>query len=67
MSKKKTDTDRKKYKNLPIEDRLLMVENLYIHFPRNEKAFKVIRDHHAHAKFANEPRGFAHSRRVRGR
>jgi hypothetical protein len=29
MSKKKTNTDRKKYKDIPIEDRLLMVENLY--------------------------------------
>lgn len=57
MSKKKINTDRKKYKNMPIEDCLLMVENLYIHFPRNEKAFKAIRDHHAHAKFANEPEG----------
>jgi len=57
MSKKKTNTNRKKYKDMPIEDRLLMVENLYIHFPRNEKAFKAIRDHHAHAKFTNEPEG----------
>jgi Cdc6-like AAA superfamily ATPase len=57
MSKTKTDTDRKKYKNTTIEDRVLMVENLYIHFPRNEKAFKAIRDHHAHARFANEPEG----------
>jgi len=33
-----------------------MVENLYIHF-REREAFKAIRDHHAHARFANEPEG----------
>lgn len=57
MSKKRTNTNRKKYKNMPIEDRLKMVETLYIHFPRNAKALSAIRDHHAHAKFANEPEG----------
>src|SRR5216683_1683518 len=57
MSKQKPSTDRKKYKKMPIEDRVQMVENLYVHFPRNEKALSAIRDHHAHAKFANEPEG----------
>ena len=57
MSKKKTDTDRKKYKNMPIEDKVQMVENLYVHFPRNENAFKAIRECHAHAKLSNEAEG----------
>ncbi len=57
MSKKKPNKDRKKYKNLPIEDRVQMVESLYIHFPRNEKTLKAIREHHTHAKFASEPEG----------
>ncbi len=57
MSKKRTSFDRKKYKSMPIEDRALMVENLYIHFPRNEVAFKAIRNHHAHARLTNEPEG----------
>ena len=55
--KKKTDTDRKKYKNMPIEDRVKLVENLYIHFPRNETALKAIKDCHAHAKIAREAEG----------
>jgi Cdc6-like AAA superfamily ATPase len=57
MSKPKSKTDRKKYKKMPIEDRVKMVENLYVHFPRNDKALNTIRDHHTHAKFANEPEG----------
>src|SRR5712692_10446558 len=57
MSKRKPNTDRKKYKKMPIEDRVQMVENLYIHFPRNDRTLKAIREHHAHAKFASEPEG----------
>lgn len=57
MSKKKTNNDRKKYKKMPVEDRIQLVESLYIHFPRNDKALKAIREHHAHAKFASEPEG----------
>ena len=57
MSKKKTNNDRKKYKKMPVEDRVQLVESLYIHFPRNDKALKAIREHHAHAKFASEPEG----------
>ena len=57
MSKPKSKNDRKKYKKMPLEDRVQMVEHLYIHFPRNDKAIKTIREHHAHAKFANEPEG----------
>jgi len=34
MSKQKPNIGRKKYKKMPIEDRVRMVENLYIHFPR---------------------------------
>jgi len=57
MSKKKPNNDRKKFKNMPIEDRVKLVESIYIHFPRNEKTLKAIREHHAHAKFASEPEG----------
>jgi type II secretory pathway predicted ATPase ExeA len=57
MSKKKPNTDRKKYKNMPIEDRVKMVEDLYIHFPRNEATLKAIRDCHRHAKIAREADG----------
>src|SRR5260370_35258609 len=57
MPKKKPNNDRNKYKKLPIEDRVQMVESLYIHFPRNEKTLNAIREHHAHAKFASEPEG----------
>lgn len=57
MSKKKTNTDRKKYKNVPIEDRVQMVENLYIHFPRNETTLKAIRECHSHAKLSKEAEG----------
>lgn len=57
MSKKKPNNDRKKFKNMPIEDRVKLVESIYIHFPRNEKTVKAIREHHAHAKFASEPEG----------
>ena len=57
MSKKKPNSDRKKYKKMPIEDRVQLVENLYIHFPRNEAALKAIKDCHTHAKIAREAEG----------
>lgn len=57
MAKKKPKIDRKKYKNMPIEDRIRLVENLYIHFPRNETALKAIKECHNHAKAANEAEG----------
>ena len=50
-------TDRKKYKKLPIEDRIEMVEKLYIHFPRNIAALNAIKDCHSHAKLAKESEG----------
>lgn len=56
MAKKPT-TDRKKYKKMPVEDRILMVEKLYIHFPRNEAALKAIRNCHSHAKLSKEAEG----------
>jgi type II secretory pathway predicted ATPase ExeA len=54
---KKTNSDRKKYKNMPIKDRVKLVENLYIHFPRNEAALKAIKECHSHAKLAKAPKG----------
>jgi hypothetical protein len=54
---KKNKIDRKKFKKMSIEDRVQMVENLYIDFPRNDKTIKAIRQHHAYAKFASEPEG----------
>jgi type II secretory pathway predicted ATPase ExeA len=55
--KKKTNTNRDRYKKMPIEDRIQLVEDLYIHFPRNESALKAIKDCHTHAKAANEAEG----------
>lgn len=57
MTKKKPNDDRKKYKNMPIEDRIRLVEDLYIHFPRNAAALKAIEECHNHAKAANEAEG----------
>ncbi len=57
MSKKKTDSDRRKYKNIPVIDRVQMVEKLYIHFPRNETALKAIKECHTHTKVSNEAEG----------
>ena len=57
MSKTKVHTDRAKYKKMPIEDRLQLVESLYIHFPRNEAALKSIHACHTHAKRSNESEG----------
>jgi len=57
MSKQKPNIDRKKYKKMPIEDRVRMVENLYIHFPRNEATLKAIKDCHSHAKVSKESEG----------
>jgi type II secretory pathway predicted ATPase ExeA len=57
MSKKKPNAYRKKYKNMPIEDRIQLVENLYIHFPRNEDTLKAIKECHSHARAANEAEG----------
>ncbi|MGZ5434546.1 MAG: TniB family NTP-binding protein [Pyrinomonadaceae bacterium] len=57
MAKKKPNTDRKKYKNMPIEDRIRLVENLYIHFPRNEKVLKAIKECHSHAKVCKQSEG----------
>lgn len=57
MAKKKPNNDRKKYKNMTIEDRIRLVENLYIHFPRNEDALKAIADCHKHARRAGEAEG----------
>ena len=56
MPKKPSD-DRKKYRAMPPEDRILLVENLYIHFPRNETALKAIKECHRHAKIAKEAQG----------
>jgi type II secretory pathway predicted ATPase ExeA len=57
MSKKKTNTDRKRYKNISVIDRVQMVENLYIHFPRNETALNAIKECHTHTKVSNEAEG----------
>ncbi len=57
MAKKRPNNDRKKYKNIPIEDRVRLVEDLYIHFPRNAAVLKAIRECHNHAKTANEAEG----------
>jgi|SoiMethySBSTD1v2_1073268.scaffolds.fasta_scaffold04443_10 Bacterial TniB protein. len=57
MAKKKPNSDRKKYKNMSIEDRIRLVEDLYIHFPRNDAALKAIKECHEHAKVANEAEG----------
>jgi len=42
---------------MPVEDRLRLVENLYISFPRNEAALKAIKDCHSHAKLSRESEG----------
>lgn len=55
MSKK--TTDRKNYKKMPVEDRIQMVERLYIHFPRNEMALGAIKNCHSHAKLSKESEG----------
>jgi type II secretory pathway predicted ATPase ExeA len=55
MSKK--PTDRRAYKKLPIEDRIQMVEKLYIHFPRNQGALNAIGNCHSHAKLSKESEG----------
>src|SRR5215207_6293391 len=55
MSKKQTD--RKTYKKVPIEDRIQMVERLYINFPRNHSALNAIGNCHSHAKLSKEPEG----------
>ena len=57
MSKPRGQTDRAKYKKMPIEDRMQLVESLYIHFPRNEAALKAIHACHTHAKRSNESEG----------
>jgi len=57
MAKNKPNNDRKKYKTMPIEDRIRLVEDLYIHFPRNAAALKAIRECHNHANAANEAEG----------
>lgn len=53
----KNDNNRKKYKKMPSEDRVHLVENLCIHFPRNENTLKAIKDCHTHARVANEAEG----------
>ena len=53
----KHPTDRKAYKKVPIEDRIRMVERLYINFPRNQSALKAIGNCHSHAKLSKEPEG----------
>jgi type II secretory pathway predicted ATPase ExeA len=55
MSKK--TTDRKAYKKMPIEDRVQMVEKLYIHFPRNQAALNAIRNCQSHARLSKESEG----------
>ena len=55
MSKKATD--RKNYRKMPVEDRVQMVERLYIHFPRNETALGAIKNCHSHAKLSKESEG----------
>jgi Cdc6-like AAA superfamily ATPase len=57
VSKTRSQTDRAKYKKMPIEDRMQLVESLYIHFPRNEAALKSIHACHTHAKRSKEPEG----------
>lgn len=55
MSKK--PTDRKTYKKVPIEDRIQMVERLYIDFPRNQSALNAIGNCHSHAKLSKGSEG----------
>jgi len=55
MSKK--ITDRKTYKKVPVEDRIQMVERLYIHFPRNQSTLNAIGKCHSHVKLSREPEG----------
>lgn len=57
MAKKKPNDDRKKYKKMQIEDRIRLLEDLYIHFPRNAAALKAIEECHNHVKTANEAEG----------
>ncbi len=53
----KRATDRTKYKKMPVEDRIQMVEKLYIHFPRNIAALSAIKDCHYHAQLSKESEG----------
>jgi ABC-type molybdenum transport system ATPase subunit/photorepair protein PhrA len=57
MSKTRGHSDRAKYKKMPIEDRMQLIETLYVHFPRNEVALKSIHSCHTHAKRSKESEG----------
>jgi DNA transposition AAA+ family ATPase len=57
VSKRKSQTDRAKYRKMPIEDRMQLIKSLYIHFPRNEAALRAIHACHTHAKRSNESEG----------
>jgi DNA transposition AAA+ family ATPase len=57
MSKTRSHSDRTKYKKMPIEDRMQLIETLYVHFPRNEVALKSIHSCHKHAKRSKESEG----------
>lgn len=57
MSKRKSQTDRAKYRKMLIEDRMQLIKSLYIHFPRNEAALRAIHACHTHAKRSNESEG----------
>src|ERR1041385_9343219 len=57
MSKTRGHCDRARYKKMPIEDRMQLIETLYVHFPRNEVALKSIHSCHTHAKRAKESEG----------
>src|SRR5215212_247986 len=57
MSKTRGHSDRTKYKKMPIEDRMQLIETLYVHFPRNEVALKSIHSCHKHAKRSKESEG----------
>jgi DNA transposition AAA+ family ATPase len=54
---RKPNFDRKNYKKMPIEDRVQMVEQLYIHFPRNEAVLNAIGRCHSHARLSKESEG----------
>jgi DNA transposition AAA+ family ATPase len=57
MSEKNKKNDRQKYAQMAVEDRIKMVESIYITFPRNEIALKAIKQCHQHAKVAGEAEG----------
>lgn len=57
MSKNNKKFDRKTYAQMPVEDRIKMMESIYIHFPRNEEAMKSIRHCHQHARVSGEAEG----------